>query len=234
MLAWRVGQWLISRRPAGRARARCSACGGSVGEPNGPKPTKRSPGGWRRSPRVGRCSDGAGTTAVPFGVGVLDTDPLRGLPSAHLPPDVLLAERRVALRLLRRSAHLVRELGDDVRVVVGCSQCVGMTAAPLPVKTASEAAVVWACARRNARAGLLGSRSGAIDVDGSGARIAPGSTPWCGRVTGTVRRTSRSLLWSRWRRRCRRRSRRPDPVRGLRRTRPTGPGIRHGSPSRWW
>lgn len=26
----------------------------------------------------------------------------------------------------------------------------------------------------------------------------PGSTQCCGRVTGTVRRTSRSLLWSRW------------------------------------
>ncbi len=64
MLAWRVGCWLISRWPAGRARARCSACGGSVGEPNGPKPMKRSPGGSRRSPRVGRCSAGAGTTAA--------------------------------------------------------------------------------------------------------------------------------------------------------------------------
>jgi hypothetical protein len=62
----------------------------------------------------------------------------------------------------------------------------------------------------------------------------PGSTAWCRRVTGTVRRTSRSLLWSRWRRRFRPGSRRPDRVCGLRRTRPIGPGIRHGSPSRWW
>ncbi|MFE9027979.1 glycoside hydrolase N-terminal domain-containing protein [Streptomyces iakyrus] len=31
-----------------------------------------------------------------------------------------------------------------------------------------------------------------------GSRAGPGSPPWCVRVTGTVRRTSRSLPWSRW------------------------------------
>ncbi|RPK65711.1 hypothetical protein EES44_13140 [Streptomyces sp. ADI96-15] len=109
MLAWRVGWWLISRRPAWRARARCSACGGSVGEPNGPKPMKRSPGGSRRSPRVGRCSAGAGTTAAIRRWRARRRSAARTAVGAS-PPGVLLAERRVALRLLRRGTDLVWEL----------------------------------------------------------------------------------------------------------------------------
>lgn len=44
-----------------------------------------------------------------FGMGVLDADPIRGLPSAHLPPCVLIAERCVVPRFLWRGADLVRE-----------------------------------------------------------------------------------------------------------------------------
>lgn len=53
-----------------------------------------------------------------FGVGVLDADPIRGLPSAHLSPRVLIAERYVVLRLLRRGADRGREFVGQTPVAL--------------------------------------------------------------------------------------------------------------------
>lgn len=64
MLAWRFGWWLINEPPAGRVSVRCSACGRWPGGRSGPRPVRRSPGGFRRSPRAGRYSAGAGATAA--------------------------------------------------------------------------------------------------------------------------------------------------------------------------
>jgi hypothetical protein len=50
-----------------------------------------------------------------FGMGVLDADPIRGLPSAQLPPCVLIAERCVVPRLLWRGADLVRGFVGQTR-----------------------------------------------------------------------------------------------------------------------
>lgn len=53
-----------------------------------------------------------------FGIGVPDAVPGRGLTAAHLPPGVLLAERRIVLRFLRRGTDLSGELVGQAPVTL--------------------------------------------------------------------------------------------------------------------
>ncbi|WUJ82275.1 cation:proton antiporter [Streptomyces sp. NBC_00377] len=128
---------------------------------------------------------------------------------AAVAPTDATAVGALAGSLPRREVTVLRaeSLVNDGTALVIYGLAVGHGRRGAPHPCARRSAVPAGVRRwgRGRRGGRLGQHEppappgdpGQTSTEWSQGSI-PGSTPWCGRVTGTVRRTSRSLLWSRW------------------------------------